>query len=84
MSGPAKIRFIDWTARFAHIAVQIQWEPHDMWIGAFWRFDRWKGEATGSDRKHGAISAMPWSLHLYICLVPLLPIHVYVMRTIRP
>lgn len=55
-----------------------------MWIGAFWRFDRWKGTTTGSDRKHGSFSAMPWSLHVYVCIVPLLPIHIYVNRTVRP
>lgn len=79
-----RLRFIDWTARWAHVAVQVQWEPRDLWVGVFWRFDRWKSQNTGWDRHHGEWIANPWSLHAYICLVPLLPIHVYVMRTVRP
>lgn len=81
MSG---LRFVDWTSRPAHIAVQIQWEPRDLWVGVFWQFHRWHAQITGSDNKHGTYIARPWSLHVYLCIVPLLPIHVYVERTVRP
>lgn len=76
-------RFLDWTARPAHIAAQFQWEPRDLWIGVFWRLERWRAEITGWDRKHGDLRN-PWSLHIYVCLVPTVPLHIYVMRTLRP
>ena len=79
-----KWRFLDWTSRAAHIAMQFQWEPRDLWVGVFWRLERWKAPATGWDRYHGKIDAMPWSLHVYVCVLPMLPLHIYVMRTIRP
>jgi hypothetical protein len=75
-------RFLDWTARAAHIAMQFQWEPRDLWIGAFWQFRR--SHSSGWDHKHGSWSDAPWSLHVYLCLLPTLPLHIYVMRTIRP
>jgi hypothetical protein len=77
-------RFIDWTARFAHIAAQFQLEPRDLWVGVFWRFERWKAKGTGWDHVHGEISGMPWSFHAYICVVPMIPLHIYIMRTERP
>lgn len=77
-------RFLDWTTRRAHVAVQFQFEPRDCWVGVFWRFRRSAGEHTGWNRHHGAFSAAPWSLHADICLLPMLPLHVYIMRTVRP
>lgn len=76
-------RFIDWTARAAHVAVQFQLEPRDCWIGVFWRLERWKSPAHGWDKHHGPYRAAPWSLHAYICLLPMIPLHVYIMRTVR-
>lgn len=43
-------------------ALNIQWEPHDLWVGVFWR-------TTPSE-----------FLHLYVCLVPLFPIHLTIQR----
>jgi hypothetical protein len=77
-------RFLDWTARRFHLAMQFQVEPRDLWVGVFWRFDRYKATITGWDCHHGAISGEPWNLHLYVCLVPCLPLHVYLLRTLRP
>jgi hypothetical protein len=77
-------RFLDWTARFAHIAAQFQWEPRGLWVGVFWDFHRRNPLGTGWDRHHGPISGFPWSLHVYICIVPTLPLHVYVQRMLRP
>ncbi|MDE2468704.1 MAG: hypothetical protein KGL35_08170 [Bradyrhizobium sp.] len=79
-----RLRLVDWTARRAHVAVQIPLEPRGLWIGVFWQLHRHRGTITGLDNKHGAFVAQPWNLHVYICAVPMLPIHVYVSRTVRP
>lgn len=79
-----RLRFIDWTARPFHLSIQAQWEPRNLWIGVFWRLEKWKAEITGSDAKHGRYIACPWSLHIYVCVLPMLPLHVYIERTVRP
>ena len=79
-----KWRFLDWTARFGHIAAQFQWEPCDLWVGVFWRFRRFKGTITGWDRHHGEVTGQPWHLHVYVCIVPMVPLHVFITRTLRP
>ena len=80
---PPRWRFIDWTARWGHLAAQFQLEPRDLWVGVFWKFDRWTAGITGRDSA-GTYSARPWSLHLYVCIVPLVPLHIYVERMVRP
>lgn len=77
---PRRLRFFERVGEWAHSTAQIQVEPHDFWVGMFWRFERWH-DCTGSDRRGDYRN--PWTLHLYICLLPLLPIHVYVHRTVR-
>lgn len=50
----------------ARIKAQLQFEPRDIWIGLFWQ--------TNHD--------MPlpyYTLHIYVCLVPLIPLHVTVL-----
>lgn len=79
-----RFRFVDWTARPFHLAVQFQWEPRDLWVGVFWDFRRWSAGITGSDNKHGAYVGRPWTLHIYLCFLPMLPLHIYVERIIRP
>jgi hypothetical protein len=54
------------------VKVQFQWEPRDLWIGAFWRFNY-------------GMTPRYYTFHLYVCLVPMLPLHVTVLReTGRP
>lgn len=50
------------------IKAQIQWEPRDIWIGLFWR-------TTERERNR--------YLHLYVCVVPFLPMHVTVWLGVR-
>jgi hypothetical protein len=48
------------------VKVQLQWEPRDIWIGLFWRVNL----------------EMPppyYTLHLYLCIVPLLPLHATIL-----
>lgn len=49
------------------VKAQFQWEPRDLWAGLFWRVNR----------------EMPrpyYTLHLYVCLVPCVPLHVTILR----
>lgn len=48
------------------VKVQIQWEPRNLWIGLFWRVN-----------DHGDGSRF---LHLYICILPLLLLHITIAR----
>jgi len=46
---------------------QLQWEPRDVWVGLFWRTNHEIG--------------MTWyTLHLYVCIIPLVPLHVTLLR----
>ena len=48
------------------IKAQFQWEPRDLWIGIFWRINR---EMTP-----------PFcTLHIYVCILPMMPLHVTVL-----
>lgn len=45
------------------LKAQFQFEPRDVWLGLFWR----------------TLRQMPppyYTLHLYICLLPLVPLHI--------
>lgn len=64
--------------------MQFQWEPRDLWVGVFYDFRRSKSQGTGWDCQHGEITGFPWSLHVYVCLLPTVPLHIYVSRTLRP
>ena len=45
------------------IKAQFQWEPRDIWVGLFWRV-----RLSELER---------WKfLHLYICVIPFVPLHV--------
>lgn len=49
------------------LKVQFQFEPRDVWVGLFWRVTRHSGLQFSI-------------LHLYICLLPLLPLHIAILR----
>jgi hypothetical protein len=76
-----RFRFFERHGRAAQVAAQFQFEPRYWLLGVSWDFRR-HGTITGSDRWHGEYRA-PWTLHLYIALIPTLPLHVYVYRTVR-
>lgn len=49
---------------------QLQWEPRDMWVGLFWR--------TNHEMN------IPWyTLHIYICVLPLIPLHITLLLRSR-
>jgi hypothetical protein len=41
--------------------IGIRFDPHDIWIGVYWKID--KPEFFG-----------PWTYRIYICVLPMLPI----------
>jgi hypothetical protein len=51
------------------IKVQFQFEPRDLWVGVFWRIKKRKGVGE--------------FLHLYICILPLIPLHITVLWKIE-
>lgn len=49
---------------------QFQWEPRDLWVGLFWRMNY---EMTP-----------PYAtLHIFICLIPLVPFHITILMKKR-
>lgn len=60
------IKLVRWRGRRRWVAVNLQFEPRDLWIGAFWQ------------RKTAPLGAT--ITHVYVCVVPLLPLHVTVYR----
>jgi len=44
---------------------------HDLWIGAYWKTSVWH---------HSDGSTEPYSLTIYICLLPAIPIELYFLR----
>lgn len=49
--------------------LNLQFEPRDLWVGVFWRVHR--------------IERLRF-LHVYLCVVPTLPLHLAVMRLQPP
>lgn len=52
-------------------AAEVTFEPRDLWVGAYWKFDRYIWNPDQSEH---------WTFDVYVCLVPCLPIHVSVRR----
>jgi hypothetical protein len=84
--SPRHWRFIQrpYGYRFGLYA-QIQLEPRDLWVGVFWRLHRWKSQSEGWDigRPQGDRFTVPWTLHVYLCVVPILPLHISLSRKVK-
>jgi hypothetical protein len=52
------------------LRVRIELKPQDLWIGAFWRTEQAEYGSTVT--------------HLWICLLPCIPIHLWWYRKARP
>ncbi len=50
---------------------QFQFEPRDLWVGLFWR------------TKH-AVQDPHYTLHIYLCLIPLVPLHITLLLRGKP
>lgn len=61
--------------------VRIEWKPQDLWIGAFWdsRYDHaslWPAGTPSSTTKDGKWGWVRTTFDLWVCLLPMVPIHV--------
>lgn len=45
--------------------VQLEWKPQDLWVGAYWKV---------TPQYDGTVPNGEW-VDLWICLLPMLPIH---------
>lgn len=57
-----------WDGR--RVKVQLQFEPRDLWVGIFWQV-----------RKPPDLPAPYRILHVYICVIPMLPLHITALLT---
>ena len=55
--------------------IDLEWDSRDLWVGAYWC---WKVARYGT--QYGLVK---WDLHLYLCLLPCLPLHVVIGRPQR-
>ena len=58
----------------AWLKAQFQFEPRDLWIGLFWRINR-------------EMRPPYCTLHIYLCLIPLVPLHITILlksRVVQP
>jgi len=46
---------------------RVEFEPRDLWVGAYWK----RYPAPGSASMHSR-----WQYELYLCFIPMLPVHV--------
>jgi len=42
--------------------IKLEFEPRDCWIGVYWAVRE--------------VHTVPWQIDIYICLLPMLPIHI--------
>ena len=54
------------------MSIRLEWKPQDCWIGAFWKRGKYHNSETGDT---GTMT------DLWICLVPMLPVHVRWFRS---
>jgi len=47
--------------------IRLEFKLADLWIGAFWTIDRFEGDESEPSAA---------TLHMWICLIPMLPIHI--------
>ncbi len=49
--------------------LEIKLEPRDLWIGLFWdKRENWRTDGVSDD------------LHLYLCLIPMIVIHIVISK----
>jgi hypothetical protein len=48
------------------VLIALLFDPHDLWIGVFWKRD--------GPRPERGMPSPYW--HVYVCIVPCLPIHI--------
>lgn len=50
--------------------IRLEWKPQDLWIGAFWK------TVPGLNPEEEPVA----EVHVWICLVPMLPLHLWWCR----
>ena len=55
--------------------IRLEWKPQDCWIGAFWKTDIYETYHRRGDSP--ALPAVYERFHLWVCLLPMLPLHIF-------
>lgn len=61
----------------AQRAARVEYLPGGAWLGASWRVDDCHRNTVGFVGENAEYPEYDWrELHVYVCLVPMLPVHV--------
>lgn len=71
--------------------LRVEWKPQDCWVGVFWKplYDHWSYWPEGTPARRPSDPKYPnrrWvrtNLDIWICLLPMVPIHLGWKRTFR-
>lgn len=66
------------------LSLDLRFAPSDFWVGLYWRRNHWATPSDGWDagRPTGDHYTVPWSFHAHLCLLPMLPLHLFVSRKV--
>jgi hypothetical protein len=66
---------LDWDAkpRRRIYSVRLEFKKQDCWLGIFWKSNSFIGDRRDPDQRQSI-----WATHLWVCLLPTVPIHVVI------
>lgn len=64
--------------------IRIEWKPQDLWVGVFWKRKKWWGGNMDWFGDGQTDNNAHRNFDLWICLVPMLPIHIQTRHCPEP